>query len=204
MSLNLRLAVCLASCTDTIPQPVISSCSRLTACIDCSCSACFEASIRIMDNTPVRGASYKHHGQRLECVLSLGIQVLVNKMQDTQEHIAVIFKTLSSSIRAPTLTETNCNRAWFQYNHIVAQRLRSRKEREGCSSFLRFVNVCCRQARLDMQVATEPLTGTTLHLRSNATTWAASESTVPVLQSCSFHLCHSCRVCRLNFFDSEA
>ena len=74
-----------------------------------------------MDNTPVRGASYKHHGQRLECVLSLGIQVLVNKMQDTQEHIAVIFKTLSSSIRAPTLTETNGNRAWFQYSHIVEQ-----------------------------------------------------------------------------------
>ena len=76
--------------------------------------------------------------------------------------------------------------------------------REGCSSFLRFVNVCCRQARLDMQVATEPLTGTTLQLRSNATTWAASESTVTVLQSCSFHLCHACRVCRLNFIDSEA
>ena len=39
-------------------------------------------------------------------------------MQDTQEHIT---ETLSSSIRAPTLTETNCNRAWFQYNHIVEQ-----------------------------------------------------------------------------------
>jgi len=114
-------------------------------------------------------------------------------------HAAVCFKNEQCWCRH---LHVACSAAWCEMSERL--HMATRHGRDDKSNHSREVLPAPEADRVALVTKTQTEAVSTLHLRSNATTWAAGESTVPVLQSCSFHLCHSCRVCRLNFFDSEA